>query len=367
MTIHNAKGLEFECVVIPFANWELNDNSKEKDYWMPGEVFQEVMGALAPAATACDEKIVPPLLCVPKKRLVDALAEGRLGGMAKQFVEEQQSAVVIDNLNKTYVAMTRPCTELHLFADDGKNNDLKPLLQDFVENNPTMTPVNGVGGPVADWYEYGEISSRELIDSKRDEEPSTTIQLPMDQYAVNGIPQDIQVRVDRASSSHIDAGLRLHSVLSGIGDRNDLERVIAQAVKHGTISSDPDDPCGIENINDRVCRYIMDPGCRVAAWFDPANKVYSERTITSASTSLWDEDGLENLRPDRIIRCPDGSMLVIDYKSGKRRDKTHCRQVQQYIGKLRLIFPSVPIAGRIWYVTHDLILDELGHQLPMAL
>ena len=46
-------------------------------------------------------------------------------------------------VNKTYVAMTRPCTELHLFADDGKNNDLKPLLQDFVENNPTMTPVNG--------------------------------------------------------------------------------------------------------------------------------------------------------------------------------------------------------------------------------
>ncbi len=377
MTIHNAKGLEFECVIIPFANWELNDNSKEKDYWMPGEVFQNVMGTLAPAAPACDGKIVPPLLCVPKKRLVDALAEGRLGGVAKQFVEDQQSAVVIDNLNKTYVAMTRPCTELHLFADDGKNNDLKPLLQDFVENNPTMAPVSGVGGPIADWYEYGEISSRELIDSKRDEKPPTTIQLPMDQYAVNGIPQDIQVRVDRASSSHIDAGLRLHSVLSGIGNRDDLERVVAQAVKHGTISSDPDDPCSIENINAHACRYIMDPGCRVAAWFDPANRVYSERTITSRMSEEKKKkleeagkpvvDDIDNLRPDRIIRRPDGSMLVIDYKSGQRRDKTYCRQVQQYIGKLRLIFPGVPIAGRIWYVTHDLILDEQGHQLPMAL
>ena len=66
---------------------------------MPGEVFQEVMGTLAPASSACDEKIVPPLLCVPKKQLIDALAEGRLSGQAKLFVEEQQSAVVIDNLN----------------------------------------------------------------------------------------------------------------------------------------------------------------------------------------------------------------------------------------------------------------------------
>ena len=261
--------------------------------------------------------------------------------------------------------MTRPRTELHLFADDGKNNDLKPLLQDFIENNDTMTPVSGVGGPVADWYEYGEISTRELIDSKRHEKPPTVIQVPMDQYAVNGIPQDIQVRLERASSSRLDAGLRLHSVLSNIGDRNDLERVVAQAVKHGTFSSDPDDPCSIENFNAHVCRRIMDSGCRVAAWFDPANKVYTERTITSVSTSLWDDDGLENLRPDRIIRRPDGSMLVIDYKSGQRRDKDNCRQVRQYIGKLRLIFPGVPIAGRIWYVTHDLILDEQGHTLPM--
>ena len=173
-----------------------------------------------------------------------------------------------------------------------------------------MAPVSGVGGPIADWYEYGEISSRELIDSKRDEKPPTTIQLPMDQYAVNGIPQDIQVRVDRASSSHIDAGLRLHSVLSGIGSRDDLERVIAQAVKHGTVSSDPDDPCSIESINTHVSSYIMDAGCRVAAWFDPANRVYSERTITSRMSEEKKKkleeagkpvnDDIDNLRPDRI-------------------------------------------------------------------
>ena len=364
MTIHNAKGLEFDCVVIPFATWELNDNSKETDYWMPGDVFAGVMSALVPSAHGCVENIIPPLVCVPKKQLVDAWASNLLSGKAKQFVEDQQSAVVIDNLNKTYVAMTRPRTELHLFADEGRNNDLKPLLQDFINSTDLMSPVAGSGGQIADWYEYGEVSTRELIDSKRDEKPSTTHQLPLDQYAVNGIPPEIRVRVDHGSSSHIKAGLRFHSVLSRVRDSRDLDRVIAQAVKHGVISTDPDDACNVERVEAHVRQPIMDPACRVSQWFDPANTIYSERTITTASTSLWD-DGIENLRPDRIVRRPDGTLLVIDYKSGERRDKQYCRQVRQYMAKLRTIFPDAPIAGRIWYITHDLILDEQGHQLPM--
>jgi ATP-dependent exoDNAse (exonuclease V) beta subunit len=190
--------------------------------------------------------------------------------------------------------------------------------------------------------------------------------LPLDQYAVNGIPPEIRVRVDHGSSSHIKAGLRFHSVLSRVRDSRDLDRVIAQAVKHGVISTDPDDACNVERVEAHVRQPIMDPACRVSQWFDPANMIYSERTITTASASLWD-DGIENLRPDRIVRRPDGTMLVIDYKSGERRDKQYCRQVRQYMAKLRTIYPDTPIAGRIWYITHDLILDEQGHQLPMAL
>ena len=366
MTIHNAKGLEFDCVVIPFANWEINDNSKENDYWMPGDVFEEVMQALVPGARDYDENIIPPLVCVPKKQLVDAWTDGVLSGKAKEFVEDQQSAVVIDNLNKTYVAMTRPRTELHLFVDEGRSNDLKPLLQDFITSTDVMSPVDGPGGPIADWYEYGEVSTREQIDSKRDEVPSTTRQVPLDRYAVNGIPPEIRVRVDHGSSAHIKAGLRFHSVLSRIRDSRDLDRVIAQAVKHGVISTDPNDACNVESVEAHVRQPIMDPDCRVSRWFDPDNTIYSERTITTASASLWDE-GIENLRPDRIVRRPDGTLLVIDYKSGERRDKQYCNQVCQYMAKLRTIYPDAIIAGRIWYITHDLILDDQDNPLSMTL
>ena len=368
MTIHKAKGLEFECVVIPFANWELNDNSKESVYWMKGDTFADVLDVVAPDwKDGVGDDVVPPLLCVPKSGLVHAYENGLLRERAREFVVEQRTAVVIDNLNKTYVAMTRPCTELHLFADEGKNNDLKPLLQNYVQSSQLMTPVIGSDGqPVAEWYECGVVSSREEIDAKRNESPSTALNVPIDRYTVTGIPPSIMVRLEQASGPRVKAGLRLHGLLSQIRDRRDVDRVIARALKHGVITTgDPDDPCGQENVEARVRGPIMDEHCRVSAWFDPANKVYSERTITTADFEPWSKDGMQNLRPDRIIRRPDGQILVIDYKSGERNDKRYCAQVKRYMSRLRAVFPGSPIAGRIWYVTHGLIIDENGHELPM--
>ena len=218
MTIHKAKGLEFDCVVIPFANWELNGNAQEHSYWMPGTAFVGVMDAMAPQAGECDPDILPPLLNVPKNVLVDAFENGHLNGKARDFVEEQLTAVILDNLNKTYVAMTRPRTELHMFTDAGKKNDLKPLLQQFFDNNGDVKPIIGRDDAPTGWYEYGEISTRQAIDAKRTVEPVTARQVAMTRYPVTDIPLEVKVRLEHASSSSIDAGLRLHNVMSRIQD-----------------------------------------------------------------------------------------------------------------------------------------------------
>ena len=357
MTIHKAKGLEFDCVVIPYANWQLDDNSQEKQYWMPREAFAGTVQALPPGVEPCDSALVPPIVRVNKSALVGLCDSGALGDEAAAFVMEQRSATIIDNLNKTYVAMTRPCTELHLFGEGVKDNDLKPLMQDFVIESGLFNPIVGDDGEASQWFEYGELSSREQLAAKRKRPAPSGQTLSLSQYPIHDIPLDIKVRVDQASSPHIKAGVRLHGLLSRIHDRNDVERVVAQGLKHGVITRDGDDPCGIDSINAHVVKPIMAPDGPVAEWFDPANKVYSERTITMASGSLWDADGIENLRPDRIVRRPDGQLLVIDYKSGQRDDKRYRRQLRRYMDRLRLIFPGAPIAGRIWYILDDSILN----------
>jgi ATP-dependent exoDNAse (exonuclease V) beta subunit len=381
MTIHAAKGLEFDCVVLPYANWELEGNSQEKNYWMPCDAFISLLQSMRADAGVCDAAIVPPLLHVDKKSLVALDNGGALQGLAHDFVAKQQGDVLIDNLNKTYVAMTRPRSELHIFAKPARRagydkrrvshddeRSLMAILTRFGKDN--MTPMVTPTGTPDGWFELGEISTREELDAKRQTDESDVTAptlLPLNQYTVNPIPLKVKVRVDYASSTSIDAGLRLHGVLSHINDCNDVDNVISQAIKHGVITDDSADPCGIDSVNAHVVAPIKDPASRVAAWFDPANKVYSERTITTASDSIFAPDGIENLRPDRIVRRPEGTILVIDYKSGERRDKQYSGQVQRYIDKLRLIFPDVPIAGRIWYVTHDLILDVDGKELSLRL
>ena len=380
MTIHAAKGLEFDCVLIPYADWELTDNSKEHSYWMPKEVFADALTALPTDVAPCDSAIVPPLLHVSKKFCRELMNGELVAGEMKKFYDKQQTDLLVENLNKTYVAFTRPCSEMHIFSSpDGKSKEEKA---DDKPKKAKKAPVDESAAckdvselmklyckeqmaPIADaegWFEFGVESSREEIQAHLSKNGDSLVkQEPIDQYTIRPIPLKINVKVEVAASVHIKAGLRLHSLLSRVRDRNDLERVIDQGVKHGVITDAPEDPCNLENVKAHVCRPILDLSSPVAAWFDPDNKVYSERTITTASTSLWDEDGIENLRPDRIIRRPDGTLLVIDYKSGQRDDKRYIRQVNRYIDKLRLVFPDTPIAGRIWYILDDTILDHRGN------
>lgn len=380
MTIHGAKGLEFDCVLIPFATWDLTNNSKEHDYWMPREAFVDALQSLPVDEKEWNLEMVPPLLNVNKKAATGLNKNKLLTGKAAEFVDKQYADLLIDNLNKTYVAFTRPCTEMHIMSKPPVKGKRK---SGSMENEPpknmsellsrlapvVMTPVPNPDGGTPVWYEYGVLSTREEMNALREkiEKQSGEQQEPhpvfIRRYTVSEIPRSIGVRVERASSRYIDAGIRLHSVLSDIHDRDDVEHAIALGLKHGIITSDPEDSCGLDNVLAHVSQPILDESSRVSVWFDPANKVYSERTITTASSSLWDEDGIENLRPDRIVRRPDGTMLVIDYKSGERRDKLYCRQVQNYISKLQAIFPDTKIAGRIWYVTHDIILDHNGKEL----
>lgn len=370
MSIHKAKGLEFDCVVIPFANWELDGNSRETNYWMPGEVFVDVMRSLDIGEIDLPAPVVPPLLHVGKDATVALLRNRCLSGIAADFVKKQVDDVLIDNLNKTYVAMTRPRSELNVFAK-GNDSTVAAPLAEFARESGLMTPM----ALTPEWFELGVPPTRDDFEALREAKRRRNALKPgrdqnrevtherMSGYTVNDIPLKLHVRVEEAASPNIDAGLRLHSILSRIHDRNDVDRVIAQGIKHGTITQDPDDPCGIDSVNTHVRGPILDDSTWVAAWFDPTNRVYSERTITSASDSLFAVGGIENLRPDRIIRRPDGTMIVIDYKSGERDDKRYLRQLSRYMAKLSTIFPGAPIVGRLWYITHDLILDHTANPL----
>ena len=116
MTIHKAKGLEFWCQVVPFVDWAIEDTGRQGQYWMERDVFldgcADVLNLVPKDDEYAIEKIVPPLLPIDKPT---ALALRMHCERFKPFIDRQLDETLLDNLNKTYVALTRPCMEMHLF------------------------------------------------------------------------------------------------------------------------------------------------------------------------------------------------------------------------------------------------------------
>ena len=92
MTIHSSKGLEFDIVFIPFFTWEVTKTRATDIIW-------------------CEPKTAPfnqlPLVAVhPSKSLLQS-------HFRQEYIQEQ-IAQAIDNLNLTYVAITRPRYRLYI-------------------------------------------------------------------------------------------------------------------------------------------------------------------------------------------------------------------------------------------------------------
>ena len=68
MTIHKSKGLEFDCVIVPFANWTMENIPKQYDYWMTKEEWLDGSGnkLFEEVGIKIDDHLLPPILPIRK-------------------------------------------------------------------------------------------------------------------------------------------------------------------------------------------------------------------------------------------------------------------------------------------------------------
>lgn len=103
MTIHKSKGLESPVILIPQANWTLNiEPKKYKDHLLWVSHIPSV---------SCLSDCIPPFIPVTP--------DDSMSSPSSPFHEEFckfSDDELLDNLNKTYVAFTRPRRELHVYA-----------------------------------------------------------------------------------------------------------------------------------------------------------------------------------------------------------------------------------------------------------
>ena len=346
MTIHKSKGLEFGCVILPFASWKIGKLSDT--IWFSHQELVEsgVFGN-------CDSGLIPPLLPVPR------FNELGLSPLCKPF-NEQLKLAQLDSLNKTYVAFTRAVDELHIFTKAHSGNPGKSLTQgldfylsDFCNScgkQQALQLNDSLNADVATWLSpctdsvtsetYFEAGS---IGKKTQEHSSHSQPLEhMQPYHVVNRHNLAKFKLpDVFYTPERELGILYHKIFSMIHSARDIDRVLRYCDSRFMLPADPT----LHRATTEGIRAMLCQSDEVKSWFAPGNRVYNERTLLI---------GPDRLRPDRIITTPQGRTIIIDYKFGEPHRQSHSAQVRAYMKHLTDAgFTNVE--GRIWYPFESLI------------
>lgn len=313
LTIHKSKGLEFECVILPFCAWELDRPSR--CIWC---------GNREPGFDALD--YVP--LNYSSKLSETIFREDYFNEHLKAY---------IDNLNLLYVALTRAKTELYLRPySPRRNKDGHISVGDIGAFIWQVLEKAGYKSDEETCFVYGE--------KKNFSSPckAQAVSLSLNDYPVWNPGERLSIKyrfqdyTEPAGTglSAIDEGKLLHEMFKSVKFAGEVEQAVQKAYVDGLIQfHEKAGYCA------KISGYIENP--EASEWFSPQCKVINEK-------DLLFPDG-KKIRPDRVVFTPDGKLQVIDYKFGQNRENKYLKQVHYYCSTLKKMgYPRVE--GYVWYV-----------------
>ena len=323
MTIHKSKGLEFKCVHIPFADWDV-----VKFRFSSWFVTNGRFGNIAP-------EIVPPMLpLTPAKYMTET-----------QFSDQYQkmvSEVQLDELNVTYVAFTRAkdqlCVSYPTSSGSGdKINDILSVAFDSIEFTnmsipdseeiPDEVSIRTIGSPTTPLEE--ETKKKTALHPQGTEDMKPYVTSPRDDLWST---LDVESYLDYGLAR--DRGIVLHDVMARVLRDSDLEHAIAKCSYRGRLPKDMAQEV-LEHLSAQLERAEVKP------WFSGFERVLRERPLILESGEVC--------RPDRVVWTAAGTVDVIDYKFGEERPKLYSDQVKGYMSALEKM-GCKQVRGFIWYL-----------------
>ena len=303
ITIHKAKGLGYNAVIVPYCSWSLRPKT---------------------GSTIWSEPNVP-LSDNIKKFPIGYGKSMALSSFSHSYYTEMTLAA-IDSLNTLYVAVTRAKEELHLMVpSDANSSTIGAIVRQ-------QAGVNEVG----DIYEKGEPLNYTSTPKKSPSPSRFATHSPAEKIAVRYTHQ----RYDEESKGeHIaprDYGIMMHRVMESASTKEDMERGIAHCIVDGTLTAEE-----AQTLRAQIDRALSKEV--VAEWFDGSwERVRSECEIVYNGRS-W--------RPDRVMTKGDRAVIV-DYKFGLGTPANHRRQIERYADLLhRMGYKDV--SGYLWYITME--------------
>ena len=301
MTIHSSKGLEFDIVIIPRLSWPLFKFHDDDILW-------------------CEPQTAPfntlPLVPVHPE---DALT---LSHFKQEYIQEMK-AQYMDNLNLTYVALTRPRYRLYAFG------------QKYSTKKDGTATIKNIGHLFSYLYDMNGDLNEQLIYAKTHDINAELAPLPplKQQDNHNAIAQYISVPINQrlvlrsrseddfaeeTTLSTINLGILMHLWLSFIHTWEDAEPSLKRLILGGQITQSQ--ACELRLQLQQLQLLIQQHNHN--DWFSGEYQIMAERDIFTPSGNMQ--------RPDRVM-IRGKHAIVIDYKFGQQKKRTYIEQVRDYM------------------------------------
>ena len=354
MTIHKSKGLEFDNVIIPFCNWEME---KKGTLW-------------------CETKNKP----APYNKLpllpIDFSRDKLIGTVFEDDYKEEHFQNIVDNLNLLYVAFTRASKNLFVFGLRQGKTTLDNIAKGTPPGNrsyaielalrqvseqlqgSSLSFPDDIGSEIH--FEYGT-----LVPETHEKEHAVAdnpFLIKPDKHIVSiaTYPQAATFKQSNKSiefvkgedvdpsdrTRYIKIGNVLHQLFSTIYTTADIPARLNELEQQGIIYNDE---ITSAQLRTRIEDAITNP--QVQEWFSKRWQLYNECTILEYNK---DTNEVEEHRPDRIMT--DGKeFVVVDFKFGKEREE-YKKQVQQYM-EILIRMGHKKVSGYLWYVVKNNVVE----------
>lgn len=335
LSIHKSKGLEYHTVLLPFCDWKMENETNNHLIWCS-------------VAGTGKETDIPPF------NRLDIVPVNYSGAMAESVYHddylEEKLQLWVDNLNLLYVAFTRACKNLIIFAKAGQKGTVSELLYDslplmqevelpLAQENPEDDAV-GEYGELCTAHDEKKAGKSNRLSSPREGVPvkmesiETHIEFKQSNRSADFIQGD---DTEDNRGQYIRQGQLLHQVFAHIEKADDLPSALERLSFEGVFESEEQK----QQIQGLAHWALQHPA--VKDWFSGTWELYNECAIV-----YTDELGqMQTRRPDRVMR-KEGQVVVVDFKFGKKNE-AYRAQVQEYMDLLTQM-GYTHIRGFLWYV-----------------
>lgn len=353
-TIHKSKGLEFDNVIIPFCNWEME---KKGTLW-------------------CETKNKP----APYNKLpllpIDFSRDKLIGTVFEDDYKEEHFQNIVDNLNLLYVAFTRASKNLFVFGLRQGKTTLDNIAKGTPPGNrsyaielalrqvseqlqgSSLSFPDDIGSEIH--FEYGTLAPE--THEKEHAVADNPFLIKPDKHIVSiaTYPQAATFKQSNKSiefvkgedvdpsdrTRYIKIGNVLHQLFSTIYTTADIPARLNELEQQGIIYNDE---ITSAQLRTRIEDAITNP--QVQEWFSKRWQLYNECTILEYNK---DTNEMEEHRPDRVMT--DGKeFVVVDFKFGKEREE-YKKQVQQYM-EILIRMGHKKVSGYLWYVVKNNVVE----------